>query len=49
MSVLKKLPIAVARGDGIGPEIMSACLKIFEGEDIGRPSSILFFFLGWGR
>lgn len=28
-SKLTRLPIAVAKGDGIGPEIMDACLSIF--------------------
>lgn len=26
----KRIPIAVAKGDGIGPEIMDACLSIFK-------------------
>ncbi|KAJ1533456.1 hypothetical protein HK096_005228 [Nowakowskiella sp. JEL0078] len=30
MSAVKVLPIAVAMGDGIGPEIMKSCLKIFD-------------------
>jgi isocitrate dehydrogenase len=27
---MKKVPIAVAYGDGIGPEIMEACLHILQ-------------------
>ena len=39
-----KLKIAVARGDGIGPEIMAACLKVFDAARV--PLSYNFVDMG---
>jgi isocitrate dehydrogenase len=40
-----KLSIAVARGDGIGPEIMHACLKVFSAARV----PLDYYFLEMGK
>jgi hypothetical protein len=43
------IPITVAHGDGIGPEIMDATLKVLEkaGANLKYEVSFFFFFLVW--